>query len=158
VVNKKIEIVRKALANYEASQDSPLQSKDAANILRWFGGAEIACIVGSILQASEMNLPVLIDGFIVSTAALVAAHLSPKAVRVYFLADSVPTEKGHQVAISEIAKIAKSNDLPPIPPPALAMGLRLGEGTGGLLAVPILQSACELSGMATLESILGKTS
>ena len=44
VVNKKIEIVRRALANYNASQDSPSHSKDAANILRWFGGAEITCI------------------------------------------------------------------------------------------------------------------
>ena len=104
-----------------------------------------------------MNLPVLIDGFIVSTAALVAAHLSPKAVRVYFLADSVPTEKGQQIAIDEMQKIAKNNGFPPISSPALSMGFRLGEGTWGLLAVPILQSACELAGMATLESILGKS-
>jgi nicotinate-nucleotide--dimethylbenzimidazole phosphoribosyltransferase len=149
-VRKKIIIVRKALsATHSLETDY-----NVASILARFGGAEIVAMVGAILQASEQSIPILVDGFIVTVAALAASLLSPNCIRVLFLATQ-SVECGQSIAIQRIHDLAKQNGIPFSPLPALNMQLRMGEATGALLAVPILRSACAIiSDMATLEEIL----
>jgi nicotinate-nucleotide--dimethylbenzimidazole phosphoribosyltransferase len=149
---KKVGIVKKALAHH--ADPSKLTT---STILARYGGAEIAALVGSILQASELNLPVIVDGFIVTVAALVAALLSPNAIRVMFFATQ-STEKGHRVAFEKIMEVAKQNNIPVPASPVLAMELRMGEATGALLAVPLIRSATGVLGdMSTLVQILAST-
>jgi nicotinate-nucleotide--dimethylbenzimidazole phosphoribosyltransferase len=121
--------------------------------LKSVGGSEIAAIVGGILEASERNVPVLIDGFICTTAAMIACQINPLATRALLLATE-STERGQTIALDEIAKIALDNGLPPLESPALRMKLRMGEGTGALTAVPLLRSACSILSMGTLERVL----
>lgn len=102
------------------------------------GGYEIAAITGCILEAARLDLPVLIDGFTASTAALVAHRLKPEALRCCFFAHRSPG-KGHRLLLKTLE--AK---------PLLKLGIRLGEATGAALAFPLLQAAAHLlSHMAT---------
>jgi nicotinate-nucleotide--dimethylbenzimidazole phosphoribosyltransferase len=150
-VEKKIGIVKKALRNHAAGT-TPM---GISSILAKFGGAEIVAIVGAILQASEHNMPVLVDGFIVTVAALAATLLSPSAVRVLFFATQ-SAEKGHAVAVDKICQVARLHNFPVPAMPALSMQLRMGEGTGAILAVPLLRCAAMiLREMATLDQIIG---
>lgn len=95
---RKIGIVKKALSKRKYCSGSVM---GVATTLVTFGGAEIATLVGAILQASEQNLPVLLDGFIVTVAALVASYLAPSRCRV-FLFSTQSAEKGHEVAVKKI--------------------------------------------------------
>lgn len=123
-------------------------------LLAEFGGAEVAAIVGAILEANELNLPVIVDGFISSTAALFAALIAPHASRLFFLSTRSPAA-GHASALSCLQSLAEASGLPPLPDPALDMRLRLGEGTGGCLAAGALRSATAmLREMSTLEAFL----
>ena len=123
-------------------------------LLAEFGGAEVAAIVGAILEANELNLPVIVDGFISSTSALVAALIAPHASRLFFLSTRSPAA-GHACAVTSLQRIAKASGLPPLPDPALDMRLRLGEGTGGCLAAGVLRSAAAmLREMSTLQAFL----
>jgi nicotinate-nucleotide--dimethylbenzimidazole phosphoribosyltransferase len=147
-VEKKIDIVTRALAFHGPSIDC------AMDALQRVGGAEIAALVGAILEASERNLPVLVDGFIVTAAALVAAHICPSTCQVMFFTTQ-SAEIGQQAAIEGIQKIADQNGVLKPEIPALSMGLRMGEGTAAILAVPILRSAAAiLSEMGTIQDIL----
>ena len=115
---------------------------------------EIAAVDGAILEASEHDLPILIDGFIVTVAALMASRISPNCSRVMLFATR-SAEKGHAKALEAISKISEASNLPSPSPPALSMGLRLGEATAGILAVPIARSAVSvLCDMATIKEIL----
>jgi nicotinate-nucleotide--dimethylbenzimidazole phosphoribosyltransferase len=99
-------------------------------------------------------MPVLVDGFIVTVAALVAASLSPNVCRVLFLS-TMSAEKGQTSAIGKISRIAKENSISMHETPVLSMNMRMGEATAALLAVPILRSAAAvLSDMATIQEIL----
>ena len=147
-VELKVGIVTKALKLHGSSISS------AMDVLQRVGGAEIAAIVGAILEASEKNIPVVIDGFIVTAAALVAVHLVPSTCQVMFFATQ-SAERGQAVAIEGIRKIAKENDLLQPDIPVLNMGLRLGEGSGAILAVPLLRNAVAVLGeMATIGEIM----
>ena len=146
-IAKKVEIVKSALLAGEG-----VESRGPAAVLARFGGAEIAGIVGAILEASERGVPTLVDGFICTVAALLAASISPWATRIMMFS-TLSAERGHEVALNAIAKIAETNGLPAPPAPALSMGLRLGEGTGAVLAVPLLRSACQMLRMATLSEL-----
>lgn len=147
-IDKKIMIVTKAL-KLHSEIDSPMDA------LAKLGGAEIAALVGAILEASERGLPVLIDGFIVTAAALVAGCISPPACRIMFLATK-STERGQSAAIDAIRELARKNDVLAPANPVLDMGLRMGEATGALVALPILRSAAEvLNSMGTIADILG---
>ena len=149
---RKIGIVKKALSKRKYCSGSVM---GVATTLVTFGGAEIATLVGAILQASEQNLPVLLDGFIVTVAALVASYLSPSCCRVFFFSTE-SAEKGHDVAVKKIQEISRQNGIPFPSNPALSMQLRMGEATGALMAVPLLRCACTiLSEMGTLEQVLG---
>ena len=104
------------------------------------GGLEIAALVGLTLGAAVRRIPVVIDGFIATAAALIAAELCPSA-RGFMIAAHRSVEPGHQAALERL-------ELEPL----LTLDLRLGEGTGAALALPILDAALALlSEMATFD-------
>ncbi len=106
-----------------------------------FGGLEIACMVGAIIGAASVRMPVLVDGFIATSAALVALAARPEA-KPYAIFAHRSLEPGHRLMLDAL-------DVRPL----LDLDLRLGEGTGALLAFPLLRAACAmLSDMATFES------
>ena len=114
---------------------------DPLTTLSEFGGFEIAMMTGAMLAAAEAGMLLLIDGFIVSTAALIAARLHP-AFTDYCVFCHHSAEPGHAPVLQALG--AK---------PLLDMGLRLGEGTGAALAYPLLQAAVGfLNDMASFES------
>ena len=126
-----------ALQRYRATggDDQPLA------VLAEFGGFEIAMMVGAMLAAAEAKMAVLVDGFIVSAAALVATRLYP-ALADYCLFCHRSAEAGHTALLRELGA-----------EPLLDLGLRLGEGTGVALAYPLLQAAVNfLNEMASFES------
>ena len=148
VVSRKISIVKKAMKKHYYKDMKPEVA------LATFGGAEISAMVGAILEASKNSVPVLLDGFIATAAALVAVHISPDVCRVLFFT-TMSAEKGHKIAIEKIQTIAKKNNVIPDDKPVLSMGLRMGEGTAAILAAPILRSSVSiLTEMATVQSIL----
>ena len=149
VVKKKVSIVKEAMKYHGASSMNGQPYKS----LKAVGGAEIAAITGGILEATERSVPVLIDGFICTTAAMIACHINPIASRAILFATE-STEKGQTIALEEIAKIALANGFPAPEAPALRMKLRMGEGTGALTAVPLLRSACGILSMGTLQQVL----
>lgn len=102
---------------------------DALEALRQFGGFEIAQICGAILASAEAKITMLIDGFIVGAAALVAVSLYP-AARDYMIFAHQSHETGHQLLLDSL----RAN-------PLLDLGLHLGEGSGAALAIPLVQSA-----------------
>ena len=115
--------------------------QDPAEVLRQFGGFEIATMVGVILAAAERRMVVLIDGFVVGAAALVACRLYP-AARDYCVYAHRSAEAGHRIQLEAMQA-----------EPLLDLGLRLGEGTGVALAWPLLQSAVAfLNEMASFAS------
>jgi nicotinate-nucleotide--dimethylbenzimidazole phosphoribosyltransferase len=111
---------------------------DALGVLAAVGGLEHGALAGLILAAAARRLPVILDGVSAGAAALVAAALAPDAA-AYLVAGHRSVEPGASVALAHLG-------LDPI----LDLGLRLGEGTGGLLAVPVVVAAASvLAGMAT---------
>ncbi len=108
--------------------------------LRRVGGLEIAAMAGAMLAAAQRGIPVLVDGFIVSAAALAAVRLNP-GVRAWLLFSHCSAEQGH-------ARLLQLLDATPL----LHLDLRLGEGSGAALALPLLRLACALhNGMATFQ-------
>jgi nicotinate-nucleotide--dimethylbenzimidazole phosphoribosyltransferase len=102
------------------------------------GGFEIAGLTGAYIAAAQNGMPVLVDGFISSVAALVAVRINP-AVRGWLLFAHVSAEPGHQRVLAGLEAKA-----------LLQLEMRLGEGSGAAVAVPLLQLACALHrGMAT---------
>ncbi|HEV7815443.1 MAG TPA: nicotinate-nucleotide--dimethylbenzimidazole phosphoribosyltransferase [Janthinobacterium sp.] len=111
------------------------------DVLATFGGFEIAMMAGAMLKAAERRMVLLIDGFIVTSALLVAARLRP-AILDYCVFSHCSNENGHQRLLDNLGGR-----------PLLNLGLRLGEGSGAALALPLLQSAVNfLREMATFES------
>ncbi len=114
---------------------------DALRVLARFGGFEIAMLAGAMLAAAEARMTLLIDGFIVTSALLVAAQMSP-AILDYCVYAHCSNEAGHRRQLDWL----KGR-------PLLDLGLRLGEGTGAALALPLLKSACAfMNEMASFES------
>jgi nicotinate-nucleotide--dimethylbenzimidazole phosphoribosyltransferase len=151
---KKIDIVDRALAKHYGPNVSRQVNVQGLDALVRLGGTEIASLVGAFLEASECDIPVLVDGFIAITAALVAVSISPDVCNVLFFT-SQSAETGHRAALGKIQEIALANGLLIDSLPVLSMGLRMGEGTAALLAVPILRSSANvLSDMATIQDIL----
>ncbi|MEE6177796.1 nicotinate-nucleotide--dimethylbenzimidazole phosphoribosyltransferase [Mycobacterium sp. 050134] len=111
---------------------------DATALLRSCGGADLAALAGFCAQAAVRRTPLLLDGLAVTAAALVAEHLAPGA-RQWWQAGHRSTEPAHTLALAAL-------DLDPI----LDLRMRLGEGTGAALALPVLRAAvATLSSMAT---------
>ena len=106
-----------------------------------YGGFEIAMIAGAMLGAAEAKRIVLVDGFIASAAALVAVRMVPAARDAMVFAHR-SAEPGHKAILDALAE-----------DPLLDLGLRLGEGTGAVLAWPLVKSAVAmLNDMASFES------
>ncbi|CAM3942959.1 Nicotinate-nucleotide--dimethylbenzimidazole phosphoribosyltransferase [Vibrio aerogenes CECT 7868] len=108
-----------------------LRGENAMTVLAGAGGFEIVQMVGAFIGAAQRGVPVIVDGFIVTVAAYVATLLEP-ACRDYMIFAHQSEEPGHQRVLEVL--YAK---------PLLHLGLRLGEGTGAVLAVPLIQAACE---------------
>ena len=121
-LQEKVWILTKAL------QQSPELKSPLDSLARW-GGFEIAMMVGAILKAAELKMIVMIDGFIASSALLVAYKLYPQVLD-YCVFSHVSNERGHRALLDYLNVRA-----------LLAMDLRLGEGSGVALAFPLLQSA-----------------
>ena len=96
------------------------------------GGLEIAAVSGAVIAAAQRRIPVLVDGFIVSVAALSAVRLNPSC-RPYLLFSHRSAEQGHRLVLDAL-------DARPL----LDLDLRLGEGSGAALALPVLRLACAL--------------
>ncbi len=129
----KIEVVEEALAMHEPDPGDPLGTLAA------LGGFEHAAIVGLALMGAVYGVPVILDGVVSNSAALVAHALAPDCVG-YLIAGHLSVEPGASVALEHLG-------LEPI----LDLRMRLGEGTGGLLAVPIVRAAARVLGeMATM--------
>lgn len=111
---------------------------DPVALLRCGGGADLAALAGFCAQAAVRRTPLLLDGMAVTAAALVAERLAPGA-RLWWQAGHRSTEPGHALALTELG-------LEPI----LDLRMRLGEGSGATLALPLLRAAvATLSSMAT---------
>jgi nicotinate-nucleotide--dimethylbenzimidazole phosphoribosyltransferase len=131
-VARKTRVIERALALHGAPLADPVEA------LRRLGGFEIAALAGSFLTCAQLGLPVLVDGFICSAAALMAVRQCPGAAR-WFLYSHASAEPGHRRMLAAL----DAN-------PLLDLGLRLGEGSGAAVAVPLLRLACALhAGMAT---------
>ncbi len=124
-VSHKARVVKKALQRHGDNMDP-----QAA--LASLGGFEIAALTGAILGCAARRIPVLVDGFIVSVAALVAVRQQP-GVRGWLLFSHQSAEPGHRAVLEAL-------DAEPL----LNLGMRLGEGSGAAIAVPLLRSACAL--------------
>lgn len=127
-LKKKIEILKKAQTRFLRHKGS-LTSIEPIQVLQEFGGYEIAMMTGAMLQAYEENKILLIDGFIASSAFLVAYKLQPKIINNSIFCH-LSKEKGHKVLLDSLSI-----------QPLLNLDMRLGEGTGCAVAYPILQSA-----------------
>lgn len=117
---------------------SEIDAEGALEILRCVGGFEIAALTGAYVTAAQQGIPVLVDGFITTVAALLAVRINA-GVRDWLLFGHTSAEPGHQRVLAEL-------DAQPL----LQLGMRLGEGSGAAVAVPLLRLACALhNGMAT---------
>lgn len=131
-VSRKIEILKTALELHKSTYGN------AREALRCMGGFEIAALCGAFITCAQEKLPVLVDGFIATAAALCAAHICDKAGD-WFLFSHASAEPGHQSMTTSLGA-----------QPLLDLGMRLGEGSGAAVAVPLLRLACDLhNNMAT---------
>jgi len=134
-LRRKRDVIRQSLEVNRPDAGDPL------DVLAKVGGLEIAGLVGVILGAAVNRCPVVVDGFISSAAALVASRLAPLAAP-YMIPSHLSQEQGHRVLMGHIG-------LRPI----LQMDMRLGEGTGAVMAFPVVEAAMKLMNeMATFES------
>ncbi len=120
---------KQALLAQAAKRANLPPDADALDVLAEFGGFEIAMMSGAMLAAAAHRMLLLIDGFIVTAALLVAARHVP-AVRDYCVFCHRSAEAGHQAQLRSLAA-----------EPLLDLGLRLGEGTGAALAWPLVRAA-----------------
>ena len=119
-LDKKVTLIRKALQLHH-----PVEVDTLAKL----GGYEIATLVGLMVGSAAQRVPVVLDGVITAAAALMAAKLAPRAVN-YFIAGHVGVEPGHSHALQALGLT-----------PILSLSMRLGEGSGGTLALPIIEAA-----------------
>jgi nicotinate-nucleotide--dimethylbenzimidazole phosphoribosyltransferase len=131
-LKNKVAIIKKAI---DVNKPDP---KDALDVLAKVGGYEIAGITGLVLGAALFKIPVVIDGFISTAGALIAAELSP-ACRGYMIAAHQSVEIGHRKMLAHLEQI-----------PLLDLNLRLGEGTGAALCMSLVEASVKILGeMAT---------
>jgi nicotinate-nucleotide--dimethylbenzimidazole phosphoribosyltransferase len=132
---RKVEVIERAL------QVNAPDPTDALDVLAKIGGFEIAGLVGVVLAAAAHRIPVIVDGFIATAAALAAVRLAP-AARYCLLASHRSAEPGHRHALGALGL-----------DPYLDLGMRLGEGTGAALCIDLARAAVKiLTEMATFKS------
>ena len=131
-IDKKAQIIQQALDTHQGQLDSPLR------ILQFVGGFEIASLTGAYLHCAQVGIPVLIDGFISSVAALVAQRINPDS-RSWFLFSHRSAELGHQQILAALEAET-----------ILDIGMRLGEASGAAVVLPLIRLSCSLhNNMAT---------
>lgn len=131
-VRHKAEVIGRALALHAAALDKPQE------VLRRLGGFEIAALTGAYIGCAQRGIPVLVDGYIASAAALLAVRLN-SGVADWLLFAHHSAEPGHTLLLQALGA-----------EPLLNLGMRLGEGSGAAVAVPLIRLACALhNGMAT---------
>lgn len=134
-VKRKADVLRSAVDRHALHDATPMQ------VLAAFGGFEIAMMAGAMVGAAQQRVVLLVDGFIATSALLAAAKLQPNILQ-YCVFSHCSDESGHARMLQHLE--AK---------PLLNLGLRLGEGTGAALALPLLQAAVNfLNEMASFES------
>lgn len=130
----KREVIERAIEKNRPNKDDPI------DVLAKVGGLEIAGMAGCILAAAANRVPVVIDGFISSAAALIASKISPRSVN-YMIGSHLSQEPGHRIALDLIGLR-----------PLFSLDMRLGEGTGAVLAFNIIEAATKIIGeMATFD-------
>jgi len=122
----KAQVISTALQNHATNLRSPL------DILQTLGGFEIAALAGAYIRSAQHGIPVLVDGFICTIAALVALRMN-ESIRPWLLFSHCSAERGHRLLIEHL-------DVRPL----LNLDMRLGEGSGAAVAVPLLRAACAL--------------
>ena len=133
-IRHKYKILKQALDNY-TGDGSPLE------IIRHFGGYEMVMAIGAMLQAAELKMIILVDGFIMTNCILAASKLYPE-VLAYAVFGHCGDESGHRLVLDALGV-----------KPLLNLGLRLGEGTGAICAFPILDSAIRM--INEMDSFIG---
>lgn len=132
--------MRKASAVRDALYRARGVTRDPVGLLRVSGGADLAAIAGFCAQAAVRRTPVLLDGMVVTAAALVAEELAPGA-KAWWQAGHRSPEPAHDLALSHLGLT-----------PIVDLGMRLGEGTGAVVALPIVRAAiATLISMATFD-------
>lgn len=124
-IRHKYNVLQQAMNNYQGDTDTE-------DIIRYFGGLEMVMAVGAMLQAAELRMIILVDGFIMTNCMLAASKLYPDILE-YAVFCHCGDETGHQLLLNHMG--AK---------PLLNLGLRLGEGTGAICAYPIIDSAVRM--------------
>jgi nicotinate-nucleotide--dimethylbenzimidazole phosphoribosyltransferase len=131
-IRRKVQVVDRALARHAVAGQDPLV------VLERLGGFEIAALAGCYLGAAQGGVAVLVDGYITTAAALAACRINP-SVGAWLLFSHGSAEPGHRRLLAALDGT-----------PLLDLGMRLGEGSGAAMAVPVLRLACDLhAGMAT---------
>ncbi|MBX3616456.1 nicotinate-nucleotide--dimethylbenzimidazole phosphoribosyltransferase [Nitrosomonas sp.] len=125
-VMRKASIISHALGLHKPHIHSPLDA------LRYVGGFEIAALAGAYLHGAQIGMPMLVDGFISTVAALTAERISPGCIR-WFIFSHRSAEPGHGIVLAAIEG-----------KPLIALDMRLGEGSGAAVAVNLLRMACKL--------------
>ena len=132
---KKVAVIERALA---VNRPDP---RDPLGVLASVGGYELAGLAGVMLGSAQARRPVVLDGFISGAAAAIAVGLEPR-LKGYLIASHRSEEPGHRMLLEHLGL-----------QPLLDLNLRLGEGTGAALAMPIIEAACKvLIEMATFDS------
>jgi len=131
-VSHKARVIERALQLHAGRLDQP------AEVLRILGGFEIAALAGSYIRCAQLGIPVLVDGFIGTSAALAATRICAGCAD-WLLYSHSSAEPGHAAMLRALGA-----------EPLLDLGMRLGEGSGAAVALPLLRQACALhAGMAT---------
>lgn len=123
---RKTEVIHRALHKHRTDPENPLE------LLKSLGGFEIAALTGFYIQAAIEGIPVLVDGFIASVASMLAVKINSGVLPWLFYAHR-SDEKGHQTVLDCLGV-----------EPILNLQMRLGEGSGAAVAVPVLRAACAL--------------
>ncbi len=133
-LERKVQVIEQGIKLNEPLKDDPL------DVLAKVGGLEIGALAGVVIGGALYQVPVVVDGFISGAAALLATRLCPK-VKDYLFASHLSEEPGHRLVLEELGLR-----------PFLHLNMRLGEGTGAVLAMQIIEAAVEaLSEMKTFE-------
>ncbi|HCC52228.1 MAG TPA: nicotinate-nucleotide--dimethylbenzimidazole phosphoribosyltransferase [Porphyromonadaceae bacterium] len=124
-IRHKYQVLKRALDHYHGN-------RSAQEVMHYFGGYEMVMAVGAMLQAAELNMMILVDGFIMTNCLLAASRLYPEILS-YAVFGHCSDETGHRLLLEALNAR-----------PLLNLGMRLGEGTGAICAYPILDSAVRM--------------
>ena len=135
-IEQKIKVVQQVIEMHKTCGACEPSQNNALEWLRCVGGFEIVALTGAYIHAAQSGIPVLVDGFISSAAALCAVYIKPETNEWLFFSH-ISAEQGHRLVLEQLLESFNQT-------PLLDLGMRLGEGSGAAVAVPLLRSACAL--------------